>query len=427
MADDDDAFLAQVEKERDDIAHQMEVISRQIEELCARDDFEKAEQLDVELQTLQHRLDLVLAMSPTLQAEGEGEEDDEPEVGVIDLSRISTVLKSTALAGARASGRFRKSGRVASSDAAGWMEIPLTPEVAPHKPRGPAPGYRPRPPPVPPAVPVLDDQAAALQAALSDRHVLDRVLSFLPAEDLGRLCGVSRFWRERIEQDELWQPLFRPEWQYEVNPSPGTFKRWYGAIRSAALSWRSPILQQECVRHESLMGRVEIRGGGSGGDALLIAMGSACCTVWNYSSLELMHEIVAPGAFAIGGGADDATGVRIVGGDRTTNAWSVWDAQSGAKVFGCVADEGTFSGGWFVVFQRHLVVYRRVTQTLRGYEWNYDAPSAEISPPMPQWEVSGSFTGPKATRHGLLVTDATRGLVRVAFKVCAFVSISLFG
>jgi hypothetical protein len=156
-----------------------------------------------------------------------------------------------------------------------WQEIPLTPTPNQHKPHPPPPSHRPAPPMLPPTrigtaqqqeqqqEHVEEVTSSAVAAALGDTHILDRVLCFLSPEELGRCCSVSRVWRERVEQDELWHPLFRAEWQQEVNPSPGTFKRWYGAMRSAALSWTSPILQQDCVKHESFSGRVEIRVVGS--------------------------------------------------------------------------------------------------------------------------------------------------------------------
>jgi hypothetical protein len=252
----------------------------------------------------------------------------------------------------------------------------------------------------------------AAQVALRDADVLDRIFSFLLPEQLGCMCRVSRLWRERIEQDELWQPVFRPDWQHEVNPSPGTYKRWYGAMRSASLSWKSPILQQECVKHESFAGRVEIKSLGS--EAFLVAMGTGCTTVWNYSSLQMLHEIRAPCAFALGAGVEDDGNLRLIGGDKKAGTWTVWEVLSGKRIFSCVADEGAFSGGWFIVFRNFLVVYRRLQQVLRGYRWNYDAPVlADISPPMQAWELAGNFANPKATRFGLLLTDIVRGMVRV--------------
>jgi hypothetical protein len=145
-----------------------------------------------------------------------------------------------------------------------WQEIPLTPTAGTHKPHSAPPLHRPPPPPRPPTAPPAVEEGvlgvvAVASIALQDVQVLDRVLAHLSPEELGRCCRVSRLWRDRIEQDELWHSLFRSEWQQEVNPSPGTYKRWYGAMRSAALSWTCPILQQDCVKHESLSGRVEVR------------------------------------------------------------------------------------------------------------------------------------------------------------------------
>ncbi len=426
----DEAFLEQVAKERDDLLHQMEVLERQIEELCARDDFEKAELLDVELQTLRHRLDLVSAMVPALEEEEQEEDVEQPRQGEINLMNPAVVdvkaaptKRNSGLGAplARGSARFSAQKR----DSGVWQDIPLTPTPLPHKARGAPPSHKPTPPRLAPEVlpeVMMTEEAVviapvnpAIQLALTDRAVLDRIFSFLSPEQLGRICRVSRVWRERIEQDELWQPVFRPEWQHEVNPSPGTYKRWYGAMRSAALSWMSPILQQECVKHDSFAGRVEIKSLGS--EAFLVAMGTASATVWNYSSLQMLHEIKAPCAFALGAGLEDDGLLRLVGGDKKAGTWTVWEVSTGKKIFSCQADEGAFSGGWFIVFREHLVVYRRLQQSLRGYRWNYDSPIlADITPPMHAWEIQGNFTMPKATRFGLLMTDYARGLVRVSFQ-----------
>ncbi len=85
VVQDEEAFLLQVQKERDDLLHQMEVLERQIDELCARDDFEKAELLDVELQTLQHRLELVLAMVPPEEEENEDENEEESDLTLLKV------------------------------------------------------------------------------------------------------------------------------------------------------------------------------------------------------------------------------------------------------------------------------------------------------------------------------------------------------
>lgn len=95
MSGEDEAFLLQVQKERDDLLHQMEVLERQIEELCARDDFEKAELLDVELQTLRHRLELVLAMVP--QNDDDEEEDDQDELAMEGNQVCKTFLNADSL------------------------------------------------------------------------------------------------------------------------------------------------------------------------------------------------------------------------------------------------------------------------------------------------------------------------------------------
>jgi hypothetical protein len=262
----------------------LQIVERQIDDMCARDEFEKAEQLDVELQRLKERLKLVAAIAN----DGVGDEDEED----VPTEQLSETV-DTPLAARRASRKLQSTGAPASPlvaqralAAAGarielgrgsgaWQDIPLTPQPDSKRVH------------VNPAAQQNADAALAailypVREALSNQRVLDTIFSFLAPEELGRLCGVSRLWRERIEQDEIWQPLYKSEWQvqclffffffaqdrsipdssplqHEINPSPGTFKRWYGAMRSAPISWQNPILQQETVRHESLCGRVELR------------------------------------------------------------------------------------------------------------------------------------------------------------------------
>lgn len=401
------------------LTERAQVVERQIDELCARDEFEKAELLDVELQRLQERLRLVSAIT------NDGDDDDDDYDGHDDHGEDGGAqdggggegTREEALV-ARPQARHsrvqlhRNSGRGSNRGSGVWQDIPLTPQPSLHKPRPP-----------PPAMSTLMLEAAAsTMAALSNQRVLDAIFSFLSPEELGRLCGVSRLWRERIEQDEIWQPLFRSEWQHEITPAPGTYKRWYGAMRSAPISWMSPILQQETVRHESLAGRVELRLYGQ--DPYMIAMTSEGVTVWDYSSLRMLHEIKQQCAFALGSG-DTASGhdggassgvARLIGGDKKGSQWIVWDILRGQKIFSCPADDSAFSGGWYIVHRACVVVFRRQLQTLRGYVWNYESPNAaDITSPLLAWELTGSYAMPKATRFGLLVTDFLRGLVRVAY------------
>lgn len=143
-------------------------------------------------------------------------------------------------------------------------------------------------------------------------------------------------------------------------------------------------------------------------------------TVWDYSSLEMVREIVAPGSFAVGSCEEDERQLRLVGGDKASGSWNVWDLLSGQKLFSCKADEGSFAGGWFIVYRSYLIVYRRAHQQLRGYRWNYGSTrAADVTPPMLSWEVLGNFTLPKSTRFGLLMTDLSRGLVRVDMETGA--------
>ncbi len=152
----------------------------------------------------------------------------------------------------------------------------------------------------------------------------------------------------------------------------------------------------------------------------LVAMSITSATVWDYSSLEMIREIVAPCSFALGGGEDDDRDVRLVGGDKSTGTWNVWDVLSGEKLFSCKAEEGSFSGGWFIVHRSYLIVYRRSHQLLRGYRWNYNASrGSDITPPMFSWELLGNFSLPKSTRFGLLMTDVLRGLVRIDMETGA--------
>lgn len=418
------------------------MLERQIEEMCARDEFEKAELLDVEVKRLQERLRLVAAVVNDAGAlEGtvdlmlddddqeEEEEEEEPgdeplpgdEDGLLaestttddDLVSPRTLPDAAVVVPrARVSRRLARVSGVRSHRGSGaWQDIPLTPTPQPHnKSRPPAPGSS-----AASAVP----SAAAL--ALSTTRVLDVIFSFLRPEELGRLCGVNRQWRDRIDQDEIWHPLFRPEWQHEIAPSPGTYKRWYGAMRSAPISWLAPILQQETVRHDSLAGRVELRTYGQA--AYLVAMTATNATVWDYSSLQMLHEVTYTCAYALGSGQGSGDGTssdsgvaRLIGGDKKTSRWLVWDIFGGQQVFSCAADDGAFSGGWYIVHRNCVVVFRRLQQSLRGYVWNYETPNpADIVPPMLAWEMSGNYAMPKATRHGLLCTDFLHGLVRIAY------------
>jgi hypothetical protein len=338
------------------------------------------------------------AMLPS--EEGEEEQGDE-------FAGVNTLAPR----GARGSVRLgRNSARrdskrnSARGSGAGWENIPLTPTPPPHKPRLP-PSNRPEAP---------DFGGIVALQAFETASILDCIFSFLTPEELARLCGVNRLWHERAEQDVLWQGVFRPEWQQELNPSPGTFKRWYGAMKSARLSWMNPILQQERVKHESFSGRVEIKS--AGGMTYLIAMSLNVTTIWNYSSLQLLHEIKRTCAYALGSCVNVEGKIRLIGGDKKGGKWIVWDVESGAEVFSCAAEEGAFSGGWYIVYRNYLVVYRRSTQALRGYTWNYETPNpADIAPPMLVWETVGNFTMPKATEFGLLMTDINHGLTRIDY------------
>jgi hypothetical protein len=142
-------------------------------------------------------------------------------------------------------------------------------------------------------------------------------------------------------------------------------------------------------------------------------MSASSTTVWDYSSLEMVREICAPCSFALGSGDDSDSDLRLVGGDKSSASWNVWDLLSGQKLFSCAADEGAFSGGWFIVYHSVLIVYRRAHQLLRGYRWNFTDKASDITPPMKSWEVLGNFSLPKSTRFGLLMTDLVRGLVRL--------------
>jgi hypothetical protein len=151
-------------------------------------------------------------------------------------------------------------------------------------------------------------------------------------------------------------------------------------------------------------------------------MSATSTTVWDYSSLEMLREIVAPCSFTLGGGEENEHELRLIGGEKGSNSWNVWDVMSGQKLFSCKADEGVFSGGWFVVHRNFLVVYRRSHQLLRGYRWNFNASRAsDITPPMQLWEILGNFSLPKSTRFGLLMTDVLRGLVRLDMETGSLV------
>ena len=236
------------------------------------------------------------------------EEEDADSGGEQLLLRDPAVLRNALPRASRSSKRDSLRARASQRGSSSWQDIPLTPTAPLHKPRRP-PSHA----PLAPGHPAAEAEVCgATREALSTAAILDRVFSYLSAEELGRMCRVSRLWQERVEQDGLWQARFRAEWQQELNPSPGTFKRWYGALRSASLSWQSPILQQECIKHESFAGRVEIKS--VGGETYLVAMSSEVAAVWSYGSLQLLHEIRQPCAFALGEGQHDQHGVlRLIG------------------------------------------------------------------------------------------------------------------